>query len=223
MWSDSLTALGQNWKHLALSRPKQSTSSKQLPRRPLMYRGRVGRMLPLLSVWFSELFKYFVINSHDQVSLNQEKKSSSNSRQKVIQLSQSSCYKHYFRTKNVLLMGWMGCKYQPLPVLAHRIGPLLSLPWRLELTVPVLVAMNWVVHHQNISHNQRWPHATLRDHTDVHWKYICSCETMFGFYTQRNHSIPRDQLNYLINPFTLIHLPSLSIKSLSITIIFNYS
>lgn len=39
-------------------------------------------------------------------------------------------------------MGWMGCEYQPLPASAHKIGPLVSLPWRLELTLPVLVAKN---------------------------------------------------------------------------------
>lgn len=45
-----------------------------------------------------------------------------------------------------------------------------------------------------------------------------------GSYTQRNDSIPRDQLHCLISPsFTLIHLPNLSVKSLSITIIINYS
>lgn len=125
-------------------------------------------------------------------------------------------------------MGWMGCQYQPLSVSSHKIGPLLSLPWRPELTVPILVAKNQVVHHQNTSHNQMRPHETLKahlcDHTDMHWKYMHGCETMSGLYTQRNDSIPRDHLHYLISPsFTLIHLPSLSIKSLSITIIMNYS
>jgi len=51
-------------------------------------------------------------------------------------------------------------------------------------------------------------------HTNIHWKYIHGCETMSGVHTRRNVSTPRDQLRYLISPsFTLIHLPSLSVKA----------
>lgn len=76
-WSYSVTALGQNWKHLSL--PKQSTSTEQLPRRPLMYainvsrnRGQ-GRTLVITAEYLVLRIEYFVMDSCDWVSLNQGK------------------------------------------------------------------------------------------------------------------------------------------------------
>lgn len=76
-WSDSVTALGQNWKHLSL--PKQFISSKQLPRKPLLWainasrkRGQ-GRTHATTAEYFVLRIEYFVMDSCDHVSLNQEK------------------------------------------------------------------------------------------------------------------------------------------------------
>lgn len=144
-----------------------------------------------------------------------------------MQLSESSVQPTLLWNKNILPMGWMGREYQPVPVWAHRTGPLVSFPQRLELSGPIWVGKDWEVHPQNISPNPRRAHTTLKphicDHTDIDWNNKHSCETRCGLQTQRNDSTPRAQLHY---PTTIIYfnsLPILSIETLSITVISNYS
>jgi len=70
-WSGSVTALGQNWKHLSLSLPKQSISSKQQPRRPLAYATNVSRKREqdrthaITEEYLVLRIEYFVEDSHD--------------------------------------------------------------------------------------------------------------------------------------------------------------